>query len=357
MYIYLSLSLSLFLFLCACGERVYEPAPFRQYGISTQTIQVTRGDSVAKLAKKYGIPIQTLITTNHLKSPYRLYVGQPLIIEGGKHIPFDVTMNELEKPSKPTISMEEIPVHVTPTPEADHAGPDIAPGADPFQPPKGPLIDDPVMPIPDIPLKTTKKAIKKEEVNKKDIKSQKTKPQETKSQETKSQKTKAQESKTQPEKAVLEKKPLEKKSDSKEKNTGQEKAQKKDKPSKQAPKTALSFKWPTHGDIIRTYKRGKNDGINIQAPEGTPVFAAEEGTVAYVGDKLPGFGNLIMIKHKNGWMTAYAHTKNVTVTRDTMVKRGEKIAQVGQTGNVNSPQLHFEIRKRSQAVDPKPLLE
>ena len=103
------------------------------------------------------------------------------------------------------------------------------------------------------------------------------------------------------------------------------------------------------------YKRQglHNDGINIAAPKGSPVFAAENGVVAYAGNSLKGFGNLILVKHSGGWITAYAHTDKMLVVRGKQVMRGEKIATIGTTGGVKKPQLHFEIRKGSRAVDPK----
>ena len=95
-----------------------------------------------------------------------------------------------------------------------------------------------------------------------------------------------------------------------------------------------------------------NDGINIAAPRGAPVFAAENGVVAYTGNGIKGFGNLLLVKHSGGWTTAYAHVDRVLVKRGDRVKRGETIGTIGTSGKVSKPQLHFEIRKGSQAVDP-----
>ena len=99
-----------------------------------------------------------------------------------------------------------------------------------------------------------------------------------------------------------------------------------------------------------------NDGINIAAPRGSPVRAADNGVVAYVGNELRGFGNLLLIKHANGWMTAYAHNEAILVGRGARVKRGQTVARVGDSGSVVSPQLHFEIRRGIRAVDPAKLL-
>jgi murein DD-endopeptidase MepM/ murein hydrolase activator NlpD len=119
---------------------------------------------------------------------------------------------------------------------------------------------------------------------------------------------------------------------------------------------APSFRWPARGRVISgsgAMTNGQqNDGINLALPEGTPVHAAEDGVVAYAGSELKGYGNLVLIRHSNGFVTAYAHTSEIMVKRGDQVRRGQVIAKSGQTGNVSSPQLHFEIRKGSTPVDP-----
>jgi murein DD-endopeptidase MepM/ murein hydrolase activator NlpD len=112
------------------------------------------------------------------------------------------------------------------------------------------------------------------------------------------------------------------------------------------------FRWPARGRIIEGFKAGGNDGINIAVPEGTSVRAAESGVVAYAGNELKGYGNLVLIRHPNGFVSAYANNGELDVKRGDTVKRGQVIAKSGQTGNVNSPQLHFELRKGSTPVDP-----
>jgi murein DD-endopeptidase MepM/ murein hydrolase activator NlpD len=112
------------------------------------------------------------------------------------------------------------------------------------------------------------------------------------------------------------------------------------------------FRWPARGRIIQGFSSGGNDGINISLPEGTQVKAAEGGVVAYAGNELKGYGNLVLIRHPNGFVTAYAHNAQLEVKRGDQVKRGQTIARSGQSGNVGSPQLHFELRKGSTPVDP-----
>jgi murein DD-endopeptidase MepM/ murein hydrolase activator NlpD len=117
-----------------------------------------------------------------------------------------------------------------------------------------------------------------------------------------------------------------------------------------------TFRWPVRGKVITSYgakTNGKsNDGINLAVPEGTPVKAAEDGVVAYSGNELKGYGNLVLVRHSNGYVTAYAHASELLVKRGDPIKRGQVIAKSGQSGEVGSPQLHFEIRKGSSPVDP-----
>jgi murein DD-endopeptidase MepM/ murein hydrolase activator NlpD len=117
------------------------------------------------------------------------------------------------------------------------------------------------------------------------------------------------------------------------------------------------FRWPARGRVIAGFSgKGGNEGINIAVPEGTPIKAAEGGTVAYAGNELKGYGNLVLIRHPNGYVSAYAHNGALNVKRGDTIKRGQVVATAGQTGNVSSPQLHFELRKGSTPVDPTPYL-
>ncbi len=124
--------------------------------------------------------------------------------------------------------------------------------------------------------------------------------------------------------------------------------------------TGGAMRWPVKGKIISEYGAKpnglKNEGINIAVPEGTGVRAAESGVVAYAGNELKGYGNLVLIRHEGGWVTAYAHASELFVKRGDTVKRGDVIAKAGQTGSVSSPQLHFEVRKGATAMDPMKFL-
>ncbi len=123
-----------------------------------------------------------------------------------------------------------------------------------------------------------------------------------------------------------------------------------------APLAGTRFRWPVRGRILSKFgpkPNGKhNDGINVAVPKGTSVKAAENGVVAYAGSELKGYGNLILVRHANNWVTAYAHNDKLIVKRGDKVKRGQIIAKAGKTGSVGKPQLHFELRKGSKPVDP-----
>lgn len=118
----------------------------------------------------------------------------------------------------------------------------------------------------------------------------------------------------------------------------------------------ISFIWPVEGRVIGDFgpKGGGryNDGINIAAPAGTRVRAAESGIVAYTGNELRGFGNMLLLKHANSWITFYAHNQELLVKRGEQVRRGQVIARVGSSGNVDQPQLHFQMRKGKRPIDP-----
>jgi murein DD-endopeptidase MepM/ murein hydrolase activator NlpD len=122
-----------------------------------------------------------------------------------------------------------------------------------------------------------------------------------------------------------------------------------------------SFRWPVHGHIIAGFGRQpdgvQNDGIDVAVPVGTPIRAAGSGVVAYAGNELRGYGNLVLIRQNDGYVTAYAHASQILVQRGETVKRGQVIARVGKTGDVKRPELHFEIRKGATPVNPVEFLK
>ncbi|HWB47995.1 MAG TPA: peptidoglycan DD-metalloendopeptidase family protein [Stellaceae bacterium] len=138
-------------------------------------------------------------------------------------------------------------------------------------------------------------------------------------------------------------------------------------PPPSAPETAAAqptasgrFPWPVRGRVLANYGNtpggGHNDGINIAAPRGTPVRAIDSGTVVYAGNEVKGYGNIVLIKHSNGWISAYAHLDDVTAKPGDAIAAGQVIAKVGESGGVAEPQLHFELRRGKRPVDPKEFL-
>jgi murein DD-endopeptidase MepM/ murein hydrolase activator NlpD len=125
--------------------------------------------------------------------------------------------------------------------------------------------------------------------------------------------------------------------------------------------SSISLRWPVRGKVIQGFgpktSGGQNDGINVSVPEGTPIKAAEDGVVAYAGNELKGYGNLVLVRHSNGFVTAYAHASELSVKKGETIKRGQVIGKAGATGNVSGPQLHFEVRKGATPVDPMQYLQ
>ena len=123
---------------------------------------------------------------------------------------------------------------------------------------------------------------------------------------------------------------------------------------------APTFVWPVSGRVISDFgtnaSGGKNDGINIAAAWGTPIRASAAGTVTYAGSDLKNYGNLALVKHSGGYTTAYAHAERLVVAKGDFVARGQVIGYAGQTGDVSTPQLHFEIRSATTPVNPRAYL-
>ena len=124
---------------------------------------------------------------------------------------------------------------------------------------------------------------------------------------------------------------------------------------------STKLRWPVSGRVIAGFggrpDGTHNDGINMSVPLGTDVHAAEAGIVAYAGSELKGYGNLVLLRHDNGWVTAYAHNDELLVKRGDKIRRGQVIGKAGKTGTVDQPQVHFELRQGSKPVDPTPFME
>ena len=271
---------------------------------------VQQGDTLLAISRIYGVDQSSLASVNNLKPPYALKNGQRLILPG--RIDANVAAMPPEQQdiyTAPTASNAatggSMSVEQLPAPTSSQAPKQQPPKQQPAEPstaPSAPEVSEPLAPEKPAPKTTA-----------------------TKPADTEVAAIPAQPEPAQPEPAP-------------------------------GPRGSERFLWPVKGKVISNFgpKKGglNNDGINIAAPEGTSVIAADNGVVAYAGNELRGFGNLLLIRHADGWVTAYAHNEKLLVKRGEKVKRGQTIAQIGSTGNVSAPQLHFEIRKGTDPVDP-----
>jgi murein DD-endopeptidase MepM/ murein hydrolase activator NlpD len=303
------------LMLAGCGTRPDGPAPLvngTEAAAPPPPAQVTvaRGQTLSGIAATYNVPTRALADANRLSPPYRIIVGQTLVIPGGgapapyapslamAAPPPSSTLPPQAVPSAPPpvsqpLAAQPIPLDRPPPPRPPTAGPTSAP------PPAVVAAPPPAEPLPPPSPPTA----------------------------------------------------------------AREAAAPPDRTAAATPPPAAhggNFLWPVRGRVIEGYGAGPdgthNDGINIAAPRGAAVEATDGGIVAYTGNELRGYGNLILIKHPNGFISAYAHCDLVLVKTGQKVARGQVIARVGATGNVGEPQLHFELRRGKKPVDPSDYL-
>ena len=123
-----------------------------------------------------------------------------------------------------------------------------------------------------------------------------------------------------------------------------------------APAPGIRLSWPAKGKVVEDFVDGKSKGIDIAGKLGDPIQAAGDGRVVYAGNSLRGYGNLVIVKHDNTYLTAYAHNRNLLVKEGDAVRKGQKIAEMGDT-DANSVRLHFELRVNGKPVDPLPFLQ
>ncbi|MBV8504483.1 MAG: M23 family metallopeptidase [Alphaproteobacteria bacterium] len=285
--------------LAACAPRVEGPAPVvggpAPVERGPQTITVQRGQSLSEIAHSYHVPMRVIAEANGLSPPYRIQVGRTLVIPGAgppRLAPAPASLAALPPAGRP-----ESPQPATQPALPPAAAPDSpSVSAEPIAPPAA-LHE--AEPAPQAAAPAVSAA---------------------------------------PLRIVPE-----------NPDSGRAAA---------PPATGTgAFLWPVRGHVLATYGSKSdgthNDGINIAAPRGTAVQAVDAGVVAYAGNELRGYGNLVLIKHANGWISAYAHCDAILVKRGEKVERGQVIARVGSTGNVSEPQLHFELRRGQHAVDPR----
>lgn len=264
---------------------------------------VQKGDTVSGIAARQGVSISALIQLNNLRSPYLLKVGQSLVLPTGADAPTDIA------------AVKPAPVTGAAQPQAKP----FTPGAPATQQQSGTIAQAPSTGPTDLggvqssslpPLQPAPATVDPP----------------------------AQTAAIDPVPAVTPSAP----------------AAKGDPLPDLRPNSA--FIWPVDGKVIAKFGPTKdnlrNDGINIAAPVGAPVLASADGVVAYAGNELRGFGNMVLLRHADGWVTAYAHNSALLVKKGDKVRQGQTIARVGSSGNVDTPQLHFELRKGTKAVDP-----
>ncbi len=268
------------------------PAPVER---GSQTIMVQRGQTLSEIAHSYHIPMRVIADANGLSPPYRIQVGRALVIPGAG--PPRLAATPASVAALPPVQRPELPQPTTRPALPSTAAPDSrSAAAEPVAPPAA-LHE--AQPAPEASPPAVSAA---------------------------------------PPRAVPE-----------TPDSG-----------RAAPPPAVgagAFLWPVRGHILASYGSkpdgSHNDGINIAAPRGTAVQAVDAGVVAYAGNELRGYGNLVLVKHANGWISAYAHCDAILVKRGEKIERGQVIARVGSTGNVSEPQLHFELRRGQHAVDPR----
>jgi murein DD-endopeptidase MepM/ murein hydrolase activator NlpD len=301
-------------------------------------VVVANGESLDTLSRRYGVPSSALLSANGLSSPADVKSGMRIVVPvynaGGRAVA-----------SAPAAAREGAAKTVADSSaKAKKRAEDVAAADDSDTPAKAKKAEDKAKKAEDKKDKTDRTAQKtKGEPKAPDVKSEpKTEP---------SQVAKAEPAK--PDKTAARKQGV----DDTPTGAVDPKATGAKEPAAASTEANASgsnpeFRWPARGRIIQGFKAGGNDGIDISVPAGTSVRAAESGVVVYSGDGLKGYGNLVLIKHPNGYVTAYANNGELDVKRGEQVKRGQVIAKSGDTGNVNSPQLHFELRKGSTPVDP-----
>ena len=299
-------------------------------------VTIERGDTLYSISRKYSVPVNDLAVLNKISAPFALSVGQKI------KVPDVLSVPKYNAPQVRTAVKPETKV-ATPekvvTPKADTKKVETKPAEVKKAEQKKVEAKKTDAKKPDVKTadkKTTaaKKATKADTNKKVDVK--KTKPQTAKKTET----TKKTESV--------------KKAETKK---SAQKTETKKRTAKQlAARSSSKFSWPLRGKILSGFGSKPNglvnDGINISGTRGSAVLAAENGFVAYAGNEVKGMGNLVIIQHADGWMTVYAHMDTMNVRRGSTVAVGQKIGTVGQSGKVDRPQLHFEIRKGTRAYNP-----
>jgi murein DD-endopeptidase MepM/ murein hydrolase activator NlpD len=303
------------------------PAPVVAAAPQPTTITIERGQTLSGIAYAYHVPMRELAEANHLSPPYRILAGGTLLIPAAAAIPAE----------------EAVPAAATPAP----AGP-VPPVAVAALPPQtvAPATTAPPRPASASPESSTQATLAPPRpLPPTSAASQSPAPGTVSPPNTVRSA------------ALTPPEPVAPPQSSTESSPAQQPAAA---PAVPPAHGSGTFLWPVRGHVLEGFGAGPdgthNDGINIAAPRGSPVQAVDGGVVAYAGNELRGYGNLILIKHPDGWISAYAHCDLILVKRGQKVARGQVVARVGSTGNVGTPQLHFELRRGDKPVDPRAYL-
>ncbi|MFH1803598.1 MAG: peptidoglycan DD-metalloendopeptidase family protein [Pseudomonadota bacterium] len=297
----------------------YSPDKMPALKNGERVITVQRGDTVSGLSQRYSTNFQTFVARNELSAPYVIHPGQRLVLPPWEPASATATV---QAPPQQTLATTNVTIAgrseavTTMSLDAPVSGNDVSTDAGPAHPVSAGKAE-----IPAPGMKPQEYAARAE------------------------QRFASANSWQTDRRSVAAPTPVASSTNSLKQDA-----------SLMTPAARAGFIWPVEGKIILGYGAGTgglfNDGVNIAADRGTPIMAADNGIVTYVGNELRGFGNLILIKHEGEYVTAYAHTENPMVARGDVVKRGQKISTVGSTGAVSRPQLHFEIRHGRKSRDP-----
>ena len=294
--------------------------PVTEASAQGETYKVQKGDTPRGIANKFKISEKELIAANKLTRVDRLQINQTLIIPSAKQEVITPEVAETSKPSEleaPGVTSPDVRTVKTTTIKA----PDSVKPSEP-SPTQSASDDKAKDEKPTTPIAASDEVIGGGSPKSPETTTADSKPVESKAPETKTASS----------------------------GTSTDQLPQPD------PMSGNSFRWPVQGRIISEFGTkadgGHNDGIDLAVPQGTSVKAAENGVVAYAGDELKPYGNLILIRHSNNWVSAYAHNEELMVKRGDKVRRGQVIAKAGKTGAVSQPLVHFELRKGSRPIDP-----
>ncbi len=336
------------------ATKVSMPADFSPYyqELSYQHITVNRGDTLSGLAEQNNVPVQAVIAMNNMQKPFRIYPGQQLKIPAfrnhsvrpGETLYAISRVYDLETAEVAHFNFMSAPYTLMPGAKLQipiknqgevrvasaSSTQWITPTATAAPQAKKTVVINSLPEVVDVPKSETVPAVV------------------TSAPSAAAPAPKAAPAKTEPgyQVAKLDIPPVPKRQYS----------------IKTPPKrSGKSFAWPVKGQIISGFGKKKtgfhNDGLNIAVKQGTPIRAAENGVVSYVGNEMRSFGNLLLISHADGYVTAYGHTDRAVVAKGDAVKKGDIIAYAGSSGSVTESQLHFEIRKKGRAINPIAMLD